>query len=217
MNAGTRLRKAGLTTVPVIVVEGAVSPKDVLESQIAENCIRSDISPIDQANAFRKYMTLANCSATELSELLHISQSTVSRSLALLNLDPVVQEQVASGDLSPKAALPIGRIKNPKVQKQVAAEAVATKAPAEEVKKRVQQRRGIAAKATPGRPLTFKLGRGTKVVVHGKLDGSGVVAALKAATALAEQQLVADTKASALDAVSIEPGDSTGEQAEPGE
>ena len=177
--------KAGLTQVPVIVVEGAVSPKDVLESQIAENCIRTDISPIDQANAFRKYMTLADCSAKELSELLHVSQATVSRSLALLGLPEEVQDAITEGKLSPRAGRAIAQIRNPTVQKHVATKAVKESLPAEAVDRTVRQRQGVPAKATQAQPFVqFKIARGTRVVIHGRLTGREVLAALEAAVEL---------------------------------
>lgn len=51
----------------------------------------------------------------------------------------------------------IGQERRPHPTSTIAAEAVATKAPVEVVRKRVQQRQGVAARATQGRPLTSRL------------------------------------------------------------
>jgi ParB family transcriptional regulator, chromosome partitioning protein len=186
--------KAGLTRVPVIIVEGEVSPKDVLESQIAENCIRSDISPIDQANAFQKYMSLTGCTAKDLAGYLHVSQPTVGRALALLQLPVEVQAAVSTGEISPTAGAEIAKIKNPEVAKRVARKAAETKAPVAEVEKQVRQKRGTPAKVQ-AQPFTqFKVRRGCRIVIHGKLTGREIVEALEAATGMARAALEDDER-----------------------
>ena len=87
-----------------------------------------------------KYMQLTGCSAKELSQLLHISPQSVGRALSLLSLPAEVQEQVASGEISPTAGATISRIKNTEVAKRVAAKAASTKAPISEVERTVRQK-----------------------------------------------------------------------------
>ena len=133
-------------------------------------------------------MTLTGCTGKDLANLLHISPASVSRALSLLELDPGVQEQVASGEISPRAGAAIARIRNPKAQQDVAQCAVVTKAPTVEVEQQVRrQRQGTSAKPQPF--VQFKIARGVRVVIHGRLDGARVVAALEAAVELARAEL----------------------------
>jgi len=136
----------GLDRVPCIIVEGAPTERDILESQIAENVIRLDLNPIDQSRAYQRYMSLTGCSGKELANLLHISPATVSRALSLLELPDEVQDAVVEGKISPRAGHAIAKIKNSKVQQKVATKAAETKAPVAEVEKQVRQRQGTPAK-----------------------------------------------------------------------
>ena len=61
----------------------------------------------------------------------------------------------------------IARIKNTEVAKRVAAKAVETKAPAEAVDRTARSRQGTPAKPQPN--TQFKIARGTRVVIHGRL------------------------------------------------
>ena len=199
---------AGLAKVPVICVDADPTPIDVIREQIYENCHRRSISPLDEARAYRKYLDLTGEPAVNLANLLHLSQASVSRALSLLTLPAEVQDAIAEEQLSPKAGAEIAKLRNPTVAKQVAARAAATRAPADTVARTVRQKRGTPARATQTRPMIFKVARGVRVQVHGRLDGVGVLEALEAATGMARQLLAA---ASALE------GEQADEQAAPGE
>jgi len=180
----------GLDRVPCIIVEGEPTERDILESQITENLLRSDLAPIEQARAYQRYMSLTNCTGKDLAAMLHVSPPTVSRALSLLTLPAEVQAAVAEEKISPKAGQTIAKIKNPEVAKKVARKAAETKAPVAEVEKQVRQRRGTPAKATQAQPFVqYKISRGTRVVIHGRLTGREVLAALEAAVELARADL----------------------------
>jgi ParB family chromosome partitioning protein len=181
--------RAGLTHIPCLCTTTAPTASDILLESLQENLLRSDLSALDEANAYRKFMTLSDCTAKDLAAALHVSQSKVSRALALLDLPSEVQEQVATGEISPTAGAEIAKIRNPVVQRKVASKAAASRAPAAEVAKTVRQRQGAPVKATGAKPLAFKVARGVVVTVRGRLDGRGVVEALRAATRMAEAAL----------------------------
>ena len=192
---GRRLKAAqlaGLSHVPCIVVEGEISDADILAEQLVENEHRAGLSALDEARAFQKYMQLTGCSAKELSQLLHISPQSVGRALSLLSLPAEVQSQVATGAITPTAGAAIAKLKNnPEVAKRVAAKAAETKAPVAEIEKQVRQRQGTPAKASQQQQpfVQFKIARGTRVVIHGRLTGREVLEALRAAVAMAEAEL----------------------------
>jgi ParB family chromosome partitioning protein len=101
---------AEMASLACIVHDGAIEPIEVLAIQLAENCAREDLGPIDQAEAYRKLMALTKWSGRQLAREVGVSQSTVSRALALLDLAEPVLDAVALGDLSPSVAYELTRI-----------------------------------------------------------------------------------------------------------
>jgi ParB family chromosome partitioning protein len=194
---GRRLKAAQLAEldkVPVICVTTQLSPVEVLEEMIFENQHRLDLSDIDVANSYRRYLDLTGCQSKDLAELLHVAPSTVSKALSLLDLDPAVQQQIAAGELSAKAGQAIAKIRNPVVQQKVATQVVEEDLPAEEVAKKVRQRQGPAApkqSKKPPRPVTFRIERGVAVhvVTRRPISGQEVLSALERATEQARAAL----------------------------
>jgi ParB family transcriptional regulator, chromosome partitioning protein len=184
-------QRAGLERVPVICVTTDPTPIDVVREQIFENKHRSSLSAIDEAHAYKKYLDLTGEPAVNLANLLHISQATVSRALSLLTLPTDVQDAVAEEKISPKAAQAIAKIRNPTVQKNVATKAIKESLPAEAVDRTVRSRQGTPAKPSQQQQpfVQFKIARGTRVVIHGRLTGREVLEALRAAVAMAEAEL----------------------------
>ena len=46
----------GLSTVPAIIVEGELDDAGIIQRQLITNCIREELSPLDQANAIHNLM-----------------------------------------------------------------------------------------------------------------------------------------------------------------
>ena len=148
MSAGTLASLvAGLDRVPCIIVEGEPTEKDILESQITENLLRTDLAPIEQARAYQRYMSLTGCSGRSLPTY-SIPLATVSRALSLLELPGEVQDAVAEGKISPRAGQAIAKIRNPPVAKTVATKAVKEGLPAEAVGRAISAGDGV--KGQPG-------------------------------------------------------------------
>jgi ParB family transcriptional regulator, chromosome partitioning protein len=95
---------AGLPALQCVEVRGDLTDDQVLDEQLTENCLREDLSPVEQATAFRALMGKRGWSQTQLARHLHLSQPTVSRALALLDLPGEVVEAVRSGAVSPNRA-----------------------------------------------------------------------------------------------------------------
>ena len=87
---------AGLATLTAIIDD---EDHARLETQLIENLVRSGLSPIEEAKAFRTLIDKHGWTAKSLSERVGVSESKVSRSLALLELPAPVQEQVDAGEL----------------------------------------------------------------------------------------------------------------------
>lgn len=96
--------------------------------------------------------------ADRVAEVLHLSASSVSRALKLLDLPCTVQEAVEAGTLAPSVAYEVSKIQDPDAQAEVAARVIAedlSRAETVEVVREVAQRKAGGA----GRPAAGK-GRG---------------------------------------------------------
>ena len=94
-------KMAGLKAVPCVIQEGELTESQRLMEQLAENIIRADLQPVEQAKAFRRLMDLNGWSVRQLAREMHIADANVVRALALLDLPEAVQLQVEAGRLAP--------------------------------------------------------------------------------------------------------------------
>jgi len=89
---------AGLHDVPVVVRDTPES--DRLEIAVLENLQRLDLSPIEEAQAYRQLMDVREYTQEQLAERLGKDRSTVANAMRLLKLPPKVQALVQDGRLS---------------------------------------------------------------------------------------------------------------------
>jgi ParB family chromosome partitioning protein len=148
---------AGLTEVPAIVRE--VGPRDMLALAIIENVQRTDLGPIEAAQAFRQLMDEFKLTQAEVAELVGKSRAAIANTVRLLNLSAPVRQLVAAGKLSEGHARALLGLEDPDVQLAVARRAIAgdwTVRRAEvEVRERAQpggSRPGRAAAPAAARP-----------------------------------------------------------------
>ena len=111
---------AGLPTVTAVEASGPLTDEEILEEQLIENCLREDLKPIEQANAYQTLLTGRGLSQRQLAERLRISQATIARSLAMLSLPDEIQASVECGELAPNAAYQLSKIADPAEQQQLA-------------------------------------------------------------------------------------------------
>ncbi len=117
------IKEAGIPHIKCIVRDD-IDDQKALEMQLAENCQREDIAPLDQAWAFKAYLENYGVSQRELSRRTGIPQRTISARLALLSLPLSMHAQIESGDIGPHEALKISEL--PADQQGAVADAVAT-------------------------------------------------------------------------------------------
>jgi ParB family chromosome partitioning protein len=91
-------QRAGLPEVPVVVKE--LSDRETLELALVENLQRADLSPLEEARAFRRLTEDYAHTQEDVAEAVGKSRSHVANTLRLLALPPSVQELVESGGLS---------------------------------------------------------------------------------------------------------------------
>jgi ParB family chromosome partitioning protein len=109
---------AGLTSIPVVVQDFA--DEKLLEIALIENIQREDLNPIELAEAFERMVTELQLSHEEIGRRTGKERVTVTNTIRLLQLQPEVQQIVASGKLSAGHARALIGIKDPDRQKNVA-------------------------------------------------------------------------------------------------
>jgi ParB family chromosome partitioning protein len=89
---------AGLDRVPVIV--RTFSPEERLEIALIENLQREDLTPIEEAKAFRQLMEARGLTQEQVAAKVGKDRTTVTNSLRLLKLPEKIQEAVERGEVS---------------------------------------------------------------------------------------------------------------------
>ncbi len=116
-------REAGLKTINCIFDEEERSEAEILEEQLIENLQREDLTPIDQARGFSALMELHGWNGKQVAEFLHVPESSVSRSLALLDLPTNIQQRVDAGEIAARSAYEISKVSDEAKQQRLAAKA----------------------------------------------------------------------------------------------
>lgn len=114
---------AGLTAVPVVVQE--LADEKLLEIALIENIQREDLNAIELAEAFERMVTELGLSHEEIGRRTGKDRVTVTNTIRLLQLQPEVQQIVASGKLSAGHARALIAIKDPDRQKNIAYSVIA--------------------------------------------------------------------------------------------
>ncbi|MFA6132765.1 MAG: ParB/RepB/Spo0J family partition protein [Phycisphaerae bacterium] len=91
-------RKAGLATVPCVIRQA--SPQQMLEWALVENIQRSDLGPVEKAQAYQDYMLRFSLTQLEVSQRLGQSRATVANYLRILELPDEVRFLIQEGNLS---------------------------------------------------------------------------------------------------------------------
>ncbi len=147
LRAATR---AGLERVPVIVREARA--EDRLELALIENIQRENLSPLDEADAYRRLTDEHGLTQDEVAERVGKSRPAITNALRLLGLPDAVKAQLESGELTAGHARAVLTIEGVTEQVQFAREIVTrrlTKSEAE--REAVDRRKGRGAAPAAGR------------------------------------------------------------------
>jgi ParB family transcriptional regulator, chromosome partitioning protein len=105
---------AGLDRIPVIVKHFSETEK--LEIALVENIQRENLSPLEEALAYKRLMDIAGLNQEEVSQKVGKNRSTVANSLRLLKLPEEIQKAVGDGTLSAGHARAILSVNRPEDQ-----------------------------------------------------------------------------------------------------
>lgn len=108
-------QRAGLETVPVVVKE--TTPIESLELALIENIHRRDLNPIEEAQAYQRWLENSNTTQEILAQRVGKDRSTIANLLRLLSLPLDVQKDVIDGNLTMGHARVLAGLKTPGEQK----------------------------------------------------------------------------------------------------
>lgn len=99
-------RQAGLEWVPVVVWEVA-DDRQRLELALVENLQRSDLNPMEEAEAYQSLQESFGLSQEEVAQRVGKARPTVANALRLLKLPETVRELLRAGRLTAGQARPL--------------------------------------------------------------------------------------------------------------
>lgn len=116
-------RLAGLQEVPVVIRE-VESDRQMLEMALVENLQRSDLNPVEEADAYRALMDSFGLSHEEIARQVGKARSTISNTVRLLTLPEEVQDMLRDSRLAAGQARPLLAIENEERQLELARKTV---------------------------------------------------------------------------------------------
>lgn len=112
--AGERRTKAsklaGLETIPAIVKD--FNDQQMMEIAILENIQRENLSPIEEAQAYKNFMNKMDMTQEEIAKRFGKSRSHITNLLGLLSLPSEVQKDVTKGNITMSHARVLSKLEN---------------------------------------------------------------------------------------------------------
>ena len=127
---------AGLKEVPVIVRE--LTDQEIVEISLIENIQREDLTPIEEAQAYKRLLTEFHLKQDEVAERVSKSRTAVTNSMRLLKLCDEVQKMVVDDMISTGHARALISIEDPEEQYLIAQKIFDEKLSVREVEKLVK-------------------------------------------------------------------------------
>ncbi len=146
-------RRAGLDEVPV-VVRNVADDRELLEAALVENLQRSDLNPLEEAEAYHMLGDRFDLSQEEIGARVGKGRSTVANRLRLLRLPAEVQDLLRADRLTAGQALPLVAVEPEEEAVRLAQRAVERGWSAREVEQRTAERKGTTRRRPPADPDT---------------------------------------------------------------
>ncbi|MEX2582279.1 MAG: ParB/RepB/Spo0J family partition protein, partial [Gemmatimonadota bacterium] len=143
------VRRLGWSEVPVVVRE--MDDRTLLVLAIVENVQRADLSPLEEADAYRQLIEEFGYTQKEVAESVGRERSTIANLLRLLHLPASVQRLVTAGSLSMGHARAILGIGDERRMADLARRAADEGLSVRAVEELVRNTRGGAKKKKEGR------------------------------------------------------------------
>jgi len=143
-------RRAGLSEVPVVLREAGEGPQR-LELALIENVQREDLTPLEEAEAYRQLIEVHGLTQDEIAGQVGRSRPAIANALRLLGLPDAVKAQLESGELTAGHARAVLQLDGADVQVEFAREIAAERLPKSEAERRAASRRSAGAATATSR------------------------------------------------------------------
>jgi ParB family chromosome partitioning protein len=140
-------RLAGLHEVPAVVRESDERVR--MELALVENLQREDLTPLDEAEAYRVLMDEYDLTQEEVATRVGKSRPAVANALRLLGLPEEVKAKLQSGELTAGHARAVLSVSGTEAQVALAREIVERGLPKSEAERVASQQRGRPVVARP--------------------------------------------------------------------
>jgi ParB family transcriptional regulator, chromosome partitioning protein len=142
------VQELGWTHVPVVVRD--VDDRTMLVLALIENLQREDLSPLDEAHAYRRLVDEFGLTQAQVAERVGRDRSTVANTIRLLGLPEAVRELLAGGKISAGHARALLGLEDEDRVIDLARAAAKNGLSVREVEQRVRQRRHAGKRRKPG-------------------------------------------------------------------
>ena len=146
-------KMAGRETIPAIIRR--VSEQQAAEMTIIENLQREDLSPLEQAQAFRVLSEEFKLTQAQIGERVGLSRESVANYMRLLRLPEPTLKFLADGEISFATAKELLRLEDKSLIEKTASEIVEKKMSFDQVEKLVWRMAGVLD-PVPGVPVPEK-------------------------------------------------------------
>ena len=144
-------RLVGLREVPVI--ERKLTETEQIEIMLVENIQREDLSPLQEARAYRRLLDEGGSTLADVSRRVGVTTSRVQSRLVILTLDPAVQEMYGRNELPTSIAAALAKVVDGPQQRRLANVAARRQLPASRIEELIKRSLGTlekeAARRTP--------------------------------------------------------------------
>ncbi len=172
-------RLAGLTEVPVVVIEA--DDRKAMELAMIENLQREDLNPMEEAEGYKSLVEQYGMTQEQAAQRVGKSRSAVANAMRLLSLSPAVRVLVEEGRLSAghaRALLSLPAALQEEAAKTVLKSSLSVRQTELLVKRLLNAKEGKAVKAPADvdyvaeaeRALSNSLGRACRIT-HGRKKG----------------------------------------------
>jgi ParB family transcriptional regulator, chromosome partitioning protein len=172
----------GLTSVFCMFIKHKLTPADIIAERLVDNLLRANPDPLEIARGCQDLMTINAWTAAQVADHLHVSKSTVIKSLGLLRLPVDVQQHIETGALTPTAAYEVSKVKSHDQQRRVAEHVIENTMTCQETVEAVREAIGTQPSKHRKKPS-----RTTKRTVH---TDDGVTITVSARRRLNESAII---------------------------
>jgi ParB family chromosome partitioning protein len=170
-------QRAGLHQVPVLV--RALGDVEALEIALIENLQREDLTPLEEAGAYRRLVDEFGRTQANIAEALGKSRSHVANSLRLLGLPELVRRRLEEGALSAGHARALLGADNPtELAAEIIRRGLNVRVTEQLVKRRATPRRASLRQARDADTLALERemsqALGLRVTIAGKARGGAL-------------------------------------------